>query len=164
MKQIEADVVVVAAGLSGLAASVAAAEKGAKVVTFEKAQTTGGAANMGMGPLAVGSRHQRMLGVNITPEEAFLKHMHYVHWKCDARLLTTYYHKTASTIDWLEGMGVEFLYVGTTLYTPTRMKHYAATEPVVHLVKPPQGLPGPGSAAGNSIRAAGLHAPAVCTE
>ena len=37
MKQLETDVVVVAAGLSGLAASVAAAEGGARVITLEKA-------------------------------------------------------------------------------------------------------------------------------
>ena len=52
MKQLETDVVVVAAGLSGLAASVAAAESGARVITLEKASNTGGAANMGMGPAA----------------------------------------------------------------------------------------------------------------
>ena len=34
MKQLETDVVVVAAGLSGLAASVAAAESGARVITY----------------------------------------------------------------------------------------------------------------------------------
>ncbi len=49
MKQMNTDVIVVAAGLSGLAASVAAAENGARVLTFEKASTTGGVANMGMG-------------------------------------------------------------------------------------------------------------------
>ena len=43
MQQLEADVVVVAAGTAGLAAAVAAAEGGARVVVFEKASTTGGA-------------------------------------------------------------------------------------------------------------------------
>ena len=37
MKQLETDVVVVAAGLSGLAAAVAAAEAGARVIALEKA-------------------------------------------------------------------------------------------------------------------------------
>lgn len=55
MKQLETDVVVVAAGLSGLAAAVAAAEAGARVIALEKAPITGGAANMGMGPAAAGS-------------------------------------------------------------------------------------------------------------
>lgn len=67
MIKLETDVIVAAAGLSGLAASVAAAELGAKVITFEKNISTGGAANMGISPLAVGSRHQRMAGYNYTP-------------------------------------------------------------------------------------------------
>ncbi len=75
MKQEQTDVIVVAAGLSGLAAAISAAENGAKVIAFEKAATTGGAANMGMGPLGVGSRFQRHHMVSITPGEAFRKHM-----------------------------------------------------------------------------------------
>ncbi|MBO5521372.1 MAG: FAD-binding protein, partial [Eubacterium sp.] len=39
MKKFETDVVVVAAGLSGLAASIAAAENGARVITLEKGTT-----------------------------------------------------------------------------------------------------------------------------
>ena len=107
MKKFQADVCVVAAGLSGLAASIAAAEQGLKVVTLEKNKVTGGAASMGMGPLAVGSRLQRMKGVNLTADEAFLKHMHYAHWMADARLVYDYYRKTGDTIDWLEDMGIE---------------------------------------------------------
>lgn len=42
MKQMEADVVVVAGGVAGLAAAITAAEKGASVIILEKANTTGG--------------------------------------------------------------------------------------------------------------------------
>ena len=38
----ESDIVVVAAGISGLAAAIAAAEKGAKVVVLEKTGSTDG--------------------------------------------------------------------------------------------------------------------------
>ena len=51
MKKMEADVIVVAAGLSGLSAAATAAENGLKTLVFEKSNNTGGAANMGMGPL-----------------------------------------------------------------------------------------------------------------
>ena len=87
MNKLETDVIVVAAGLSGLAASIAAAEAGARVITFEKSTTTGGAANMGMGPLAVGSPIQRAQMVNITPGEAFRKHMYFTHYQVNARLV-----------------------------------------------------------------------------
>jgi fumarate reductase flavoprotein subunit len=66
-RQESTDVIVVAAGLGGLAASIAAAENGARVIAFEKGATTGGAANMGMGPLGVGSRFQKRHMVSITP-------------------------------------------------------------------------------------------------
>lgn len=139
MKKMNADVIVAAAGLSGLAASAAAAELGLKVITFEKSKGTGGAANMGISPLAVGSRQQRMAGYNYTPEEIFLKHMHYTHWKADARLVMEYFRKSASTIEWLEDMGVEFQFEGNTKYTPVRMKAYAQAEQTRHPVAPPPG-------------------------
>jgi fumarate reductase flavoprotein subunit len=112
MKQLEADVAVVAGGTAGLAAAVAAAENGARVIVFEKASTTGGAGNMALGPFAVESRLQRRKQIALTREQAFKIHMDYTHWRVDARLVKAFIDKSASTIDWLEKMGVEFLDVG----------------------------------------------------
>ena len=42
MKKMETDIIVAAAGLSGLAAAISAAENGARVLVFEKSGTTGG--------------------------------------------------------------------------------------------------------------------------
>ena len=70
MKKIETDVVIVAAGLSGLAAAAAAAENGARVVAFEKSNTVGGAANMGMGPLGLGTKQQQSMMVDIDVEKS----------------------------------------------------------------------------------------------
>ena len=54
MRTLECDLAVVAAGPpAGLSAAIAAAEKEASVIVLEKANTTGGAGNMGMGPFAV---------------------------------------------------------------------------------------------------------------
>jgi len=107
----ETDVVVVAAGTAGLAAAVAAAESGARVIVFEKAATVGGAGNMGWGPFAVESRLQHLKQIPTTREEAFKIHMDFTHWRVDARLVKAFIDKSASTIDWLEKMGVEFLEV-----------------------------------------------------
>jgi len=109
LKQLETDVVVVAAGTAGLAATVAAAESGAKVITFEKAATVGGAGNMARGPFALESKLQRHRKIAVTREQAFKLHMEYTHWHVDARLVSAFYSKSASTIDWLEKMGVEFI-------------------------------------------------------
>jgi len=109
MKQLETDIVVIAAGSSGLAAAVTAAENGAKVIAFEKSSTTGGAANMAMGLFAAESRLQSIKQVGLTRDEAFNLLMDFNHWRGDARLIKTYIDRSASTIDWLEGLGVEFL-------------------------------------------------------
>ncbi|MFA5308938.1 MAG: FAD-dependent oxidoreductase [Dehalococcoidales bacterium] len=108
MKQLETDIAVVAAGTAGLAAAIAAVERGAKVIAFEKASTTGGTGNMAMGPFAVESRMQRVRQIGLTREEAFKIFMEFTHGKADARLISTYINKSADTIDWLEGMGVKF--------------------------------------------------------
>jgi fumarate reductase flavoprotein subunit len=138
MKQLTSDVIVVAAGASGLAAAVAAAELGNKVISFEKGATTGGTGNMGMGPLAVESRLQRLKQIELTREDAFKIFMDYTHWRVDARLVKTYIDKSASTIDWLEKLGVEFTEPAA---------YFPGANFTWHLVKPPTGRPGPQSSA-----------------
>ena len=116
MKTYETDVVVVGAGPSGLAASVQAAEDGAKVMVFNKADVVGGAANMGMGPLGIGTKQQQAQMVDIDVERAFKMFMDYTHWRVDANLVKKYFENSASTIEWLEDMGLEF--AGAYKYFP----------------------------------------------
>ena len=147
MKKIDKDVIVVAAGLSGLAASIAAAERGARVVVFEKSNTTGGAANMGMGPLGIGSSIQKQHMVSLTPGEAFRKHMYFTHYKVDARMVRDYYFKSGDTIDWLMEMGVEFAGVQRAFSADEATRPYSDGEFTWHVVKPEGGgMPGPRSA------------------
>lgn len=109
MKGTEADVLVVGAGTAGLAAAVAAAERRAKVIALEKAATVGGAGNMARGPFAVESYLQKQRKIALTKEEAFKLQMDYTHWRVDARLVSAFINKSASTIDWLTDMGVKFI-------------------------------------------------------
>ena len=147
MKQLETDVVVVAAGLSGLAASVAAAESGARVITLEKASNTGGAANMGMGPAAAGSPLQKASMIEVTPGELFRRHMFYTHYQVDARLVRDYYFKSGDTIQWLMDMGVEFNSVRPAFRARERARAYADGEYTWHVVQPEDGSePGPRAA------------------
>jgi len=127
MNTLEADVVVIAAGVAGLAASIAAAEKGVKVIALEKASTTGGTGNMGMGPLGVESRLQRLKQMGPSKDEAFKVFMDYTHWQVDARLVRAYIDKAATTIDWLEKMGVEFM---------EPRPYFPGGWPTWHIVKP----------------------------
>ena len=68
MKTMETEIVVVAAGPAGLSAAVQAAEDGAKVIVLEKSPVPGGAANMGMGPLGIGTKYQKNQMVDISVE------------------------------------------------------------------------------------------------
>lgn len=141
MKILEpADIVVIAAGPSGLAAAIAAAEKGASVVVFEKNATGGGASNMGMGPLGVESKIQKKTLISITKDEAFKKFMTYTHWRSDARLVREYLYKSGDTIDWLNDMGVEW--EGAFKYFSLN-----GAEATWHVVKSDTGRHGGGGAA-----------------
>ena len=77
MSELSTDIAIVGGGAAGLAAAVAAAERGVQVDVFEKGATTGGAANMGMGPFAVESKLQRMKNISLTREQAFKIFMDY---------------------------------------------------------------------------------------
>jgi len=138
MKQLETDVAIVAAGPAGLCAAVAAAEGGAEVMVFEKTETVGGTANMGMGPFGVESKLQKRNLIGLTKEEAFRRFMDYTHWKVDAQLVHDYIWKSGSTIDWLEAMGVVF--AGAE-------KNFPDSEATWHVVQPEGGgRPGPRAA------------------
>ena len=126
MKNYEAEIVVIAAGPSGLAAAVQAAEDGAKVIVCEKTATVGGAANLGMGPLGIGTRYQRQEMNDITVEKAFNMFMEYTHYNVDARLIRRYFAQSADTIEWLENMGVEF---------EGAFRYFPKSEATWHIVK-----------------------------
>jgi fumarate reductase flavoprotein subunit len=121
-----------------LTASVAAAQLGLKVITLEKSSTTGGAANMGMGPLGIESHLTRAKQFLPTCDEAFQVFMNYVHWQADGRLVREYLNKSGDTIAWLEAQGVKF--VEPSSYFP-------GSFPTWHIIQPESGQPGPTAAA-----------------
>lgn len=131
MKNFESEIVVIAAGPSGLCAAVQAAENGATVTVIEKAATVGGAANMGMGPLGIGTKHQSRQMIDITVEKAFNMFMEYTHYMVDARLVKRYFAQSAETIEWLEDIGVEF---------EGAFKYFTKSEATWHIVKTDQAI------------------------
>lgn len=131
MRKYETDVVVIAGGPSGLSAAVQAAESGANVIVCEKAAAVGGAANMGMGPLGIGTRYQRQQMNDITVEKAFNMFMEYTHYNVDARLIKRYFAQSAETIEWLEEKGVEF---------EGAFRYFPRSEPTWHIVKTDKGI------------------------
>lgn len=133
MREFEADIAIIGGGAAGLAAAITAAEKGAKVIVLEKANTTGGCANMAMGLLGVETKLQKERLIDITRERAFEKFMDYTHWRSDAKLVKRYIDQSAETIEWLQEMGVEFA-------LPS--KYFPGSEATWHIVMPKTGNPG----------------------
>jgi fumarate reductase flavoprotein subunit len=105
----DADLVVVGAGLAGLAAAITAADAGASVVLIDKHYKAGGSA-MGAGGSfsAAGSRLQREKGIADTPAMHVEDANRIGRGKADPELLKLYCEHAAPTQAWLEGLGVVF--------------------------------------------------------
>ena len=131
MADYSTQICIVGGGPTGLAAAVQAAEDGAEVLVIEKAAAVGGAANMGMGPLGIGTKYQRRDMQDITVEKAFDMIMTYTHYMVDARVVKRYFEQSAETIEWLEDMGVEF---------EGAYKYFTKAEATWHIVKTDQGI------------------------
>ncbi len=106
---LDTQMVVIGSGASGLVAALTAAEGGAKVIVFEKLPYPGGTSNYPGGIFGVESEMQRRRNIKITKDEAFKTIMEYNHWRANAHLVRAIVERSASTIDWLQKQGVEFL-------------------------------------------------------
>lgn len=126
MAEYETQIAVVAGGPAGLSAAVQAAEKGADVILVEKNKVTGGAANLGMGLLGIGTRYQKRQMLDVSVEKAYRMFMEYTHYNVDGRLVMRYFQQSAGTITWLENMGVEF---------EGAFRYFTKSEPTWHIVK-----------------------------
>lgn len=131
MANYSADICVIAAGPAGLSAAVQAAQDGASVLVLEKSAVPGGAANMGMGPLGIGTRYQKNQMYYLSVEKAFNMFMEYTHYNADARLIKRYFSQSAETIEWLEDLGVEF---------EGAFRYFPKSEATWHIVKTDHGI------------------------
>lgn len=117
--QIFADIVVIGGGVSGLVASAAASQQGAKIVVLEKKERVGGILAIpgaAAGFFAVESRLQRQKFLSLTRDEAFKIIMNYSHWKANPYLVRALVEKSSETVDWVESLGLQF-----TELSPTAM-------------------------------------------
>ncbi|MEJ2738807.1 MAG: FAD-dependent oxidoreductase [Dehalococcoidia bacterium] len=105
-KDIETDIAVVGGGGTGLAAAIAAAEKGARVAVLEKRRAFGGNAVMAEGLFATESDVQSRNFVDARSDHYFKVAMDYDHWKLNARLVRAFIDKSGDTIAWLEAKGI----------------------------------------------------------
>jgi fumarate reductase flavoprotein subunit len=105
---VQTDLVVIGSGVTGMAAAVTVAERGAKVIVFERQQSLGGTSNFFSGMFAVETERQRLNYITYSRDEAFKNIMEYSHWRANARLVRAIVNESAETIAWLMQHGVEF--------------------------------------------------------
>jgi fumarate reductase flavoprotein subunit len=109
----DADIIIVGAGGSGLAAAVSAAENGASVIVLEKRPLPGGTTGIAVGSFTANrTAMQRREGIDDNPEDheadaaKFGPPEHQARNNRDLRL--HFLGHTAETLDWLQGMGLRF--------------------------------------------------------
>jgi fumarate reductase flavoprotein subunit len=122
------DVVVVGGGASGFAATMAAWEKGAKVLVLEQTPQLGGLSLTAFGALGAGSLQQQNDHATpfgppgntfnaalttdqqaaVSPESLFeWIHVNYNHFRSNGNLVQAILQKSGSTIDWLNANGIQ---------------------------------------------------------
>ncbi|QEM69006.1 FAD-dependent oxidoreductase [Geobacter sp. FeAm09] len=108
-KRLEADVVVVGGGASGITAAYAVAQAGAKsVIVLEKQPSTGGTGKFSEGIFAADSKIQQERNIVLNRDDAFKMIMNYSHWRANAKLVRAFVDKSPTTVEWLQAQGVEF--------------------------------------------------------
>lgn len=107
-EKLESDVVVIGAGGAGLAAAVAVAENGARVIVVERRSVPGGNTVFAEGLFAAESPLQKRMNIDARRDELFKRAMDFSHWKLNAPVVRAFIDKSGDTVRWLEGKGVKF--------------------------------------------------------
>lgn len=101
------DVVVVGAGLAGMAATLAAAEEGLSVVCLEKKGVTGGTAQFAEGMFGINSQAQKDMGNIADPDEYFKNCVEYHHWTNNVRVARRFVNAAGQNVDWAMEHGMK---------------------------------------------------------
>lgn len=105
----DVDVVVVGAGMAGIAATMAAADEGMSVVCLEKLSVIGGTSAAAEGMFGLGSQYQIEQGyANENPDDYFKSCMEYHHFCCNPRIARRYYNTAGAHVDWCVDHGMKF--------------------------------------------------------
>lgn len=106
-----ADIIVGGAGGAGLAAAVAAARAGARVLVVERNRVPGGTFYVSGGTYAAAnSRLTRLAGIDDSPEQHLAEAMAIGHGQANPDLLHTIVWNAGPTLDWLLDLGLELVY------------------------------------------------------
>lgn len=106
----KAQLVIIGGGGAGLAAALAAAEKGCRdIIVLEKRDRPGGNTALAGGLFACESPVQIRQRIDADRDYLFKKAMAWAHWGgIDPRIVRAFIDKSGDTIRWLEDKGLEF--------------------------------------------------------
>ncbi len=104
----DCDVVVMGAGMAGLAAAVQAAQLGLGVVVLERTGAVGGGGRGTEGVFGVGSDMQEAAHIHIEPVEVIRRELEYHNNRVDGARWLDMVHASGDNITWLEENGVLF--------------------------------------------------------
>lgn len=104
---LKTDLVVIGGGGAGMAAAVAAAEKGVDVTVLEK-HGPGGNSALAFGIFAAESPTQKRLNIQCSRDECFKQAMEFAHWRINPRIVRAVIDRSGDTIRWLEEKGLHF--------------------------------------------------------
>lgn len=104
----DVDVVIVGAGVGGMAAALQAVELGMSAVLLEKQSVAGGTSTYAEGMFAINSHWQKECGAEYTTAGVLQDVMAYHQWMADAELTKTFFDASGETIEWIEKEGGVF--------------------------------------------------------
>lgn len=107
-EEIDADVVIVGAGVSGLAAAMQAADLGLNAIVLEKNDVAGGNSNVTSGIFCYNSARQKELGIELDLGAMMQEEQQLYNYTNDSLLFRDLALASADNIDWLESHGVPF--------------------------------------------------------
>jgi flavocytochrome c len=107
--ELNCDVLVIGAGLTGLTSALSAAQNGADVLVLEKQAMAGGSCVLSTGIIqAAGSKLQKQNGIDDSPEKYYDDMMKLTEGKREKAQVDMVTKHSGETIDWLMDNGVEF--------------------------------------------------------
>lgn len=103
------DLIVVGAGSAGLAATLEAGSRGARVLLLDKTDRLGGMLHIASGEMSgAGTRRQRKFGIDDDPERHLADVLRISHGECARDITWRSIQHQGETIDWLDELGLEF--------------------------------------------------------
>lgn len=101
VEELEADIVIVGCGVTGVTAGLAAAERGARVIMLERTSTFGGNGLYAHGGYFVDTYLQKEAGETFGLKDAFEQAMFFNNYLCDPLIMRRHLGEGAETVRWL---------------------------------------------------------------